>query len=179
MTSGNEIHGTVYAVLEDTDNTAMVSLQKDDLILIPASPKWVVQPTDSNPTSAMRLVAYKINGGKLVPTIIYRSAFSRKDRKTGKASFANDVVKAMDAGHVAFNQAFAGKVLKVKSVKTVGAWDYAIGGAPLMNEDGTRKVIDKDAYEWEVTNDPKLAKVKEAKPDTDAYNAFITANFGC
>lgn len=163
-----EVNGVMYQVLTDSDNSSMATLAVGQEFIVPKNPTWIVAPTTRNANAGMRVIFVTADNAAIAMQI-YRGQLSRKDRATGDWAFDNDIAKAMNRGHVAFNQLCAGKKIRIKSDSDVSNYDYTDTGEPKYDADGNRALIPAKAYEWEVVGDATEDELTSANEKAKEY----------
>jgi hypothetical protein len=168
-----EINGVLYQVLTDADNSSMASLAVGQEFIVPANPSWIVAPTARNTNSGMRVILVTADASAIAMQI-FRGQISRKDRASGEWAYDNEIAKAMNRGHVAFNQMCAGKKIKIVEDVDVSNYDYTDAGEPKYDAEGNRVLVPAKAYKWEVIGD---ATEDELTSANDKAKDYAKTNF--
>lgn len=168
-----EVNGVMYQVLTDSDNSSMAALMVNQEYIVPSNPTWIVAPTARNANAGMRVILVTADASAIA-TQIYRGQISRKDRATGDWAYDDDLSKAMNRGHVAFNQMCAGKKIKVAAETEVSNYDYTDTGEPKFDAEGNRVLVPAKAYKWEIVGD---ATKEELESADDKAKAYAKTNF--
>lgn len=163
-----EVNGVLYQALTDSDNSSMASLTVNQEFIVPSEPTWIVAPTARNANAGMRVIFVTADNATL-PIQIFRGQLSRKDRATGEWAYDNDIAKAMNRGHVAFNQLCAGKKVKIVEDLEVSNYDYTDTGEPKYDENGNRATVPAKAYKWEIVGDATEDELTSANKKAKEY----------
>lgn len=163
-----EVNGVLYQMLTDSDNSSMASLNVNQEFIVPSEPTWIVAPTARNANAGMRVIFVTADNATL-PIQIYRGQLSRKDRATGEWAYDNDIAKAMNRGHVAFNQLCAGKKIRIAEDSDVSNYDYTDTGEPKYDAEGNRALVSAKAYKWEIVGDATENELTSANAKAKEY----------